>query len=81
MGKIGQVFIVAVVVTVAYLLLLLTMPTIVDFANTANTTMHASSNMSQYPGTAEAVVSAPWILWFAPGVIGLASIVIILKRP
>ena len=81
MGKLGLVAIIAIVVTVTYLLLLLVMPVLTGVVSTTNTTMHASSNMSNYPGTAEAVLSAPWILWFAPGVIGIALIVIILKSP
>lgn len=81
MNKIGQVAIVVAIVIAAYLLLLVTMPILVDFASTANTTMHAGSNMTNYPGTAEGVVAAPWALFFVPGVIGIFAIVVILKKP
>jgi len=80
MNKIGAVIIVMGAVIAVYLLLLVTMPILVDFASTANTTMAATSNMTNYPGTQEAVLSTPWVLWFAPGVIGMIVVVIILKR-
>ena len=81
MGKIGSVVIVVVIVIAAYLLLLVTVPILTDSVSTANITMHATSNMTNYPGTAEAVLAAPWVLFFVPGVIGLIAVVIILKRP
>jgi len=81
MGKIGLVAVIAIVVTVTYLLLLLVMPVLTGVVSTTNATLHAGSNMTLYPGTAEVVVATPWVLWFVPGVIGLAVIVIILKRP
>lgn len=80
MGKIGQVFIVMFVVGMAYLLLMVVRPVLTETASTANTTMHATSNMSLYPGTAETVIAMPWILWFVPAVIGIAVIVMILKK-
>ena len=81
MSKIGHVMIVVGVVAVAYLLLLVVMPVLADFASTANTTMAASSNMSNYPGMQEATLSTPWIMFFVPGVIGMVVIVVILKQP
>jgi len=52
-----------------------------DLASTANTTMAATSNLSNYPGAAEGVLVAPWFLWFCPAVIGMIVIVVILKKP
>ena len=49
------------------------------FANTANMTMAASSNMSNYPGTADFLVASPWLLYFAPPVIGIIIIVAALR--
>lgn len=80
MSKIGQVVVVVAMVIAAYLFLLVAMPILVDFASTANATMVASSNMSNYPGTASFLISSPWILFFVPGTIGIAAIVIILKK-
>lgn len=81
MNKLGQVGIIVAVVIIAYLLMLVFMPVLTDFASTANTTMSATSNMSNYPGTQEGVLAAPWVLWFAPACIGIVAVVIVLKQP
>ena len=81
MNKIGAVAIVCALVAGAYLFLLVAMPILTEFASTANATMTASSNLSNYPGAAEGVLAAPWIMFFVPAVIGIAAIVIILKKP
>lgn len=81
MGKISAVIVVVVMVIAVYLLMLVVMPVVVDMSLTANSTMNATSNMSLYPGTSGAMVSAPWVLWFVPGVIGMIAVVVILKRP
>jgi len=66
-------------VTAAYIFLTLFMPTLVDIITTANTTMAASSNMSNYPGTAAVMVGAPLWLYFVPGAIGFVVVILILK--
>lgn len=81
MNKLGTVTIIVGVVIIAYLFLLVVMPVMVDAVSTANTTMAATSNMSNYPGTQEATLATPWVLFFVPGVIGMIAIVITLKRP
>ena len=80
MSKIGPVVVVIVLVAIAYILLLVVMPLVAEIASTANVTMAASSNMSNYPGTQDTMLSAPWALFFVPGVVGIIAIVIILKR-
>lgn len=81
MNKIGQVTIVVVVVGILYLLLLAVMPVLTGVAATANATMAATSNMSNYPGASEGLIAAPWVLWFVPGAIGMIAVVVILKQP
>lgn len=81
MNKLGTVAMIVGFVIVAYLFLLVAMPVITDAVSTANTTMAATSNMSNYPGTQEAVLATPWVLFFVPGVIGIIAVVITLKRP
>ena len=82
MNKIGAVITISSVVILAYLFLLVIIPNIVaPMALSANTAMDASSNMSLYPGTSGFLMSTPWILFFVPGVIGIALIVIILRSP
>lgn len=80
MGKVGQVAMTVGGIIILYIFLLIFMPIISGAAITANTTMDSSVNMSQFPGTSEALVSSPWGLWFAPGIIGIAMIVFILRR-
>ncbi len=80
MNKLGGVAIIVFVVGVLYLLLMAVFPVLTDVVNTANTSMAASSNMSNYPGTTEALLASPWFLWFVPGCIGMIAIVIHLKR-
>ena len=81
MGKVGAVIVVVAATIIVYVLLLVTMPILTDFASTANTTMAATSNLTNYPGAAEGVLMAPWLVWFAPGVICMTVVVVILKRP
>ena len=81
MNKIGAVITVVVLVIAAYLLLLVVMPIITQTASSANAAMDASSNMSLYPGTSGMLMSSSWILFFAPGVIGIAVVIILLRTP
>jgi len=81
MNKIGAVITITFVMILAYIFLLVVMPIISDAALTANTTMDATSNMSLYPGTSGFLMSTPWILFWIPGVIGIALIVIVLRSP
>ena len=81
MNKIGAVAVVIGMMIGCYLLLLVAMPILTDFASTANTTITASSNLSNYPGTQGFLLSTPWILLFVPAVIGMIVIVVILKAP
>jgi len=79
-SKYGGVLAIVAGVIVVYILLLIFMPVIVDTAGIATTTMNSTSNMSLYPGTIPAVTAAPWALWFAPGVIGIVSVIFVLRR-
>jgi hypothetical protein len=81
MSKIAKVVVVIGLIIIVYLLMLVIMPVVVDIVETANTTINATSNLTQYPGASEGLVSVPWILWFVPGGIGLAAIIYILKQP
>ena len=78
--KIVQVFLVVGATVVAYLVLTVIMPVLTDMASTANTTMAASSNMSNYPGMAAATIGAPLWLYFAPAIVALVIIVLILRQ-
>lgn len=79
MKKIGLIALTLGFVIFAYMILTLVQPTLVDIANTANTTMSASSNMSNYPGTAEVMTGSPLWLYFVPAVLGGIIIVGILR--
>lgn len=81
MNKLLMLLFIIGLVVGAYILLLVVMPTITDIINTANTTMAATSNMSNYPGMQYATVSTPWALIFIPGILGIFAIVIVLRAP
>ena len=80
MNKAGAVAIVVSILAIVYIILLVVMPIVSDFASSANTTFAAIANVSDYPGSQGALLSAPWILYFAPAVIGMIVIVSILKQ-
>lgn len=82
MTKLKAVLTLIGVVVVANLIMMITVPDIlVPMANTANTTMAATSNMSNYPGLSAAVVSTPWTSYLLINGIGLLILIIILRRP
>ena len=82
MNKIGAVIIVVCLVIVCYLFMLIVIPgVVVPMVSSANTTIAASSNVSDYPGTTSFLLATPWILWFVPACIGIVVIVVILKQP
>ena len=80
MSKLGSVAWIVGGVIIAYLLLTLFVPILTDTASTANTTMAATSDMSNYPGTSEVVISAPWVLYFVPAIGGGIALVVVLRR-
>ena len=81
MNKLGAIIIVVGVVMFCYLVILVVMPVLTDAVSTANTTIAASANLTDYPGTQGFLLSTPWILFWVPGVIGMILVVIILKQP
>ena len=64
---------------IAYLFLTIVMPILADFASSANTTISTSSNISDYPGTQEALLGAPLLLYFVPAVFAVILVVIVLR--
>ena len=55
----------------AYILLGFIMPSFLAITETASVGLSASANMSNFPGTLEAVDSAPLWIWFVPGTVGI----------
>lgn len=79
MTKLRDVGIIIVLVAVLYGLMALFMPIIADLSTDAQATMDAEHDMTDYPGSSEAMGSAPWLLWFVPALIGGVVIVIRLR--
>lgn len=75
------IFIIWAAVIFAYIILTAAMPAINEIVETTNSTLTATSNMSNYPGTQEAILYAPMWIWFIPGLVGVVSSVIIFKMP
>lgn len=80
MRKYVSVFLIIVFVTLAYLLLMMVQPTINSVVVSANTTIGASSNWSDYPETQAVLEGFPFWIWFVPATIGGAAVVITLKK-
>lgn len=79
-NKIKLVAIIIGGVIFVYVFLLAIMPIFVDVTTTANATITASSNWTDYPGAQAVLVGAPLWIFFIPGIVGIASIVLVLKR-
>ena len=79
--KMVKVFAILAAVFVAYLFIIIVVPWLADITVTANTTIAASSNMSNYPGLSGAILGTPLFLFFVPGVIGIILVILVLKEP
>lgn len=79
MKKVGWVVLLWAAIILTYVILTAAMPAINSLVQMANETMVATSNMSNYPGSQEAILTAPLWIYFIPGGIGLVGTVMILK--
>ena len=79
MNKIGWVAVIVVLTAISYLVIMLVMPILVGVTTTVNATLAPTS--ANHPGTVEVIVATPWVMWWVPGVISMALIAGILKRP
>ncbi|MBU1027405.1 MAG: hypothetical protein KKA31_06725 [Candidatus Margulisbacteria bacterium] len=76
MNKFLSVAGIILLLVIVYLVLTAAMPTITTITvDTGN-----ASGMSDYPETQAAIRSAPIWIYFLPGVIGIAAIVVMLKK-
>lgn len=78
-NKVKLVGLIIGAVLFVYLVLLAIMPIFVEVTTTANETITASDNWSDYPGSQAVLVGAPLWIFFIPGAIGIASIVVVLR--
>lgn len=82
MNKFGTIIVIIVFFVVTFLLAQVIIPEIlVPMAETANTTMASTSNMTNYPGTAEAVTAAPWVLYLAIPAVAIIAVILVLLGP
>ena len=77
--KIGFVVLTWFLVSFCYIIIAAAMPAMVTITTGAATSLSATSNMSNYPGTLQVVQAAPVYLWFIPGGVGLIATVVFLK--
>jgi len=77
---IGTVFGIWILVIFAYIFLAVIMPGIVSITDDTATNLAATSNMSNYPGTKQAIQAYPLWAWFIPGGIGLGATAVFLKE-
>lgn len=77
--KVKLIGVIIAAVIVCYIFLTAVMPVIVDLSSSANETITASSNWTDYPGAQGALVGAPFWLYFIPAIGGIVAIVIVLR--
>jgi len=65
-----------------YLVLTVTMPILSTFANDSANQVATNANViaGAYPGAEEGPRMMPVVLWFVPAVLGIAGVVIVLKK-
>lgn len=80
MNKFFAVGLTLLVVIFCYLGLLVLMPAVSDITSEAAIQMDASANMSNFPATKETTQSASYWLWAVPGVGGIISVAVILRK-
>lgn len=81
MSKTRAIAYVVMGITMVYLMLAVFIKFLSDTTVSVNAELAAAHNMSNYPGTSGFLLSTPWILYFAPALLGIILIVVILKRP
>lgn len=81
MNKVVKIGVVIVIVAVVYLMLTIFMTLISGISQDTVAVMESSHNMTDYPGTSEAMGATPWVIWFIPGAIGIGAVVVILRSP
>ncbi len=81
MNKLGAVIAVLALTVAVYMIMLVTMGVFTNLVESANATITASSNLTDYPGSQGFLVATPWIVWFVPAIISIAVIIGILKAP
>lgn len=80
MSKFRQVAWVIAGVTLLYVMLAIFIDFLAGITVSVNQALDVAHNMTQYEGTSGFLLATPWILYIAPAVIGIISIVVILKR-
>ena len=80
MKKIGILILMWASISLAYVIIAVSMPTVQSLTDNTATELQATSNMSDYPGTLEAVNSFPLFAWFIPGAVGIVVTVVMLKK-
>lgn len=78
-NKIWTVLLVWVLIGVAYLIMAVSWGATQELITEASTQVAASANMSQMPGTQEAIDSSPVWFWVIPGFAGMIATVWIVK--
>lgn len=63
-----------------YIILGLIMPAFNSITSDTLVSFNATANMTNFPGTYEAVASSPVWIWFIPGIVGVVTTAVMLKR-
>lgn len=79
MNKAKALIIIIAMAIMGNLFLLVGVPFLAGITTTVNATLAASSNMTNYPGTSNFLLSTPWILYVLFNVVCLIIVVLVLK--
>lgn len=79
MEKAKQIGLVMLGIGALYAIMAVAIKFLADTSVSVNADLAASSNMAQYPGTSDFLLSSPWVLYFIPAVLGIIWIIIILR--
>lgn len=80
MQKAGRIVIIIIVVAAAYGMITIFQPITNSMVQTANSSIAASSNWSNYPETQAVLLGWPFWLWMLPGSAGVLATVVVLTK-
>jgi len=80
MEKIKGIAFIIIGVVMAYLGLLAIQPVLTSTSAASAVEVADRASIDQYVGAVEAVQIVPWVIWFVPAAIGVAALVVVLRR-
>jgi len=67
-------------ITGCYAMLAIFIKFLADTTVSVNQALDVATNLTRYDGLSGFILSVPWLLYFAPAIIGIVWLIVILKR-